>query len=219
MPASRSPEQHLTELVERYPALREVQCQIADSFGLLRDSLKNGGTLFVCGNGGSAADAEHIVGELMKNFILSRPIPAERRRPLVAAGEDGRWLAERLCGGLRAISLNGHPSLATALANDSDARLVFAQPLLALGRPGDALLGISTSGNAANVRLAMVTARACGMKCIALTGRGGGALRPIADVTVGVPADGTPAVQELHVPVYHALCAMLEAAFFGDGAG
>ncbi len=209
-------DKHLALLVTKYPALQQLQKDIRISFCSIRDAMLEGGTLFVCGNGGSAADAEHIVGELLKGFLLRRPLSRQQQEHFAAAcGKgDGDRLATHLQGGLRAVSLCGHPSLATAVSNDISADLVFAQQLFALGRPQDVLLAISTSGNALNVRYAVQTAKAVGMSSIGLTGRSGGMLKQLADMCICVPAEFTPDIQELHVPVYHTLCAMLEAAFF-----
>jgi D-sedoheptulose 7-phosphate isomerase len=170
----------------------------------------------VCGNGGSAADAEHIVGELMKGYLLQRPIPDETRARLVAASpESGAYLAGALQGALPAISLVSQASLLSAIANDTAADMVFAQQVYGYGRAGDVLVGISTSGNARNVVYAMQVARAMGMHTCALTGPGGGALKSVADVCICAPGESTPAIQERHLPIYHVLCAMLEEEFFG----
>jgi D-sedoheptulose 7-phosphate isomerase len=210
---------HLQRLGERYPVLAPVVPDVAAAGDLIGDALGAGGTLFVCGNGGSAADSEHIAGELLKGFLLPRPLaPAEARavRAAAASPEDGNYLVARLQRGLRAVALTGHTALATAVANDTGADLVFAQPLWALARPGDVLLAISTSGNARNVCLAAQAARARGLRVVALTGATGGRLRALADVAVCVPASAPAEAQELHLPVYHALCAQLEARFFAE---
>ncbi len=191
---------HFDRLFERYPALVECKERIMDAYLQLRDCFEGGGKLLVCGNGGSCADAEHIVGELMKGFYLKRPITA----------------LPCLQGGLPAISLNGHPALSSAFANDCDGEYVYAQQLAALGRKGDVLLGISTSGNAKNVLRAAETAKALGIRSIALTGGKGGRLAEACDISVIVPANTPADVQEYHLPVYHALCAMLESHFFEE---
>jgi D-sedoheptulose 7-phosphate isomerase len=214
---SRKTAEHLQTLSSRYPQLGEVQNALMESFSLIEKSLRAGGTLFLCGNGGSAADAEHIAGELLKAFLTNRPLASslvERLKHAAASQEDTAYLVANLQQGLRAIALTGHPSLATAMANDVGADLVFAQQLTALAREGDVLLGISTSGNARNVVLAVELAAAMQMKTIALTGVDGGQMAEYADVAIRVPARVTHEVQELHVPVYHTLCAMLESAFF-----
>jgi D-sedoheptulose 7-phosphate isomerase len=174
------------------------------------------GALLVCGNGGSAADSEHIVGELMKGFALPRPVPDDVRGRLSDAdpvGGDG--LADRLQGALRAISLVSQTSLATAIANDGDADMVFAQQVYGYGRPGDALLAISTSGSSRNVVNALRVARAQGLCTVGLTGRSGGAMQALCDVAICVPYDDTPTIQERHLAIYHALCLALELRFFG----
>ncbi len=204
----------LRNLITEHPLLQAVASNIQAATELTRASLDGGGTLFVCGNGGSAADAEHIAGELLKGFCRRRPLPASELAGWLALGEDGNYLAERLQSGLRCMALTGHPSLATAVANDIGADLVFAQQLNALGRAGDVLLAISTSGNARNVNLAALVARRRQIKVLALTGEDGGRLRQVADVMLAVPGRETYRIQELHLPLYHAFCAILEADFF-----
>jgi len=206
---------HLDKLLCRHPVLTPLQSDLVRAFALLCDSFSGGGTLYVCGNGGSAADAEHIAGELLKGFLLPRPLAPPQVAALRAAdGADAAYLGRKLQNGLRTVSLVGHPALSSAVANDNGGDLVFAQPLHVWGRRGDVLLAISTSGNARNVQLAARVARASGLSVVALTGAAGGALKPLADVCLCVPATETYQVQELHVPLYHALCAMLEAHFF-----
>jgi len=206
---------HLSELLRRHEALYTVKEAICQAFGTLKDCFSQGGTLFVCGNGGSAADAEHIVGELMKGFLLPRRQRGSLHDQLEGLfGEEGKKIALGLQGGLRAVSLNGHPSLATAFANDVDADLVFAQQLSVLAKPGDVLLGLTTSGNSRNVLKALRVAKAMGVKSVAMTGAKGGECVKLADCAIKVPETETFLVQELHLPVYHALCAMLEEHFF-----
>jgi len=189
------------------------------AFELLSGSFRRGGKLLVCGNGGSAADSEHIVGELMKGFHSRRPIPkADRARLAGAGGEEGPYLAERLQGALPAICLASQVSLTTAVANDVAADMVFAQQVYGYGRRGDALLGISTSGNAGNVLNALRTARAFGLGTLGLTGADGGRMKGLCDVLIRAPASSTPEVQLWHLRVYHALCALLELEFFGQAA-
>jgi D-sedoheptulose 7-phosphate isomerase len=206
----------LSRAVEN-PSLAGCRAQIVAAFEVLERCFAAGGKLLVCGNGGSAADSEHIVGELMKGFARRRPVPAELRRRLEEAfpGGEGRLLGERLQGALPAISLVSQTSLATALANDVSAEMVFAQQVYGYGRPVDVLLALSTSGNAANVIAALRVARVLGLKTVGLTGRAGGQVGELADLTIRVPADLTPEVQVLHLQVYHCLCAMLEAESFG----
>ncbi len=203
-------------LFERYPCLKECEDQIQRCLEILCSAFADGNKLLVCGNGGSAADAEHMVGELMKGFMLRRELsPEEKARIVKEGGERGEYLAENLQKPLPAISLVSSVSLATAFANDVAPELVFAQQVYGLGNPGDVLLGISTSGNATNVVYAMVAARAKDMTTIGLTGGTGGQLKDLCDVAIIVPNDVTPDIQELHLPVYHYLCKAVESHFFG----
>ncbi|OPZ30118.1 MAG: Phosphoheptose isomerase [Lentisphaerae bacterium ADurb.BinA184] len=208
----------LAELASRHPSLAGVIPSLRQAVEMVRSSLTAGGVLYLAGNGGSAADAEHIAGELLKGFLKHRRLTPEQRRRLldVCGPEAGAELAARLQGGLRAVALTGHPALTSAVCNDIGAELVYAQQLYALGRPGDVFLGLSTSGNARNVILAAHVARALGLRVIGLTGCDGGALAGLCDVPVRVPARRTFEVQELHLPLYHAFCALLEAAFFAE---
>jgi len=201
----------LNELLGRYPQLKSCAGDIQAAYELLAECYGQDGVVYLCGNGGSAADAEHIVGELMKSFTGHRPLPPDFTERL----QDDA-VAGRLEGALRAMALTGQISLSTAFANDVAAELVFAQQLFGYGRSGDICWGLSTSGNAKNVLLAFKVARAKGMKTLGLTGQGGGAMLNGCDVCIRVPETETYKVQELHLPVYHALCRMLEARFFGD---
>lgn len=201
---------HLDSLIGRWPQLQPCRDDIHTAFEAMAGCFRDGGKLLVCGNGGSAADAEHITGELLKGFLSKRPLDAELRDRLPDP------LGKLLQRGLPAIPLGGFVALSTAFANDVEPRAIFAQLTLALGRPGDVLWGISTSGNAGNVAWACETARATGLKTVGLTGRTGGKLAALADVCIRVPSDHTPDIQELHLPAYHCLCAMLEEELFGD---
>jgi len=206
---------YLEELVERYPVLDAVKDDVRKAYELLEACYEQGGKLLIAGNGGSCADAEHIVGELMKGFVKRREVSDSFAECLRSADEvRGAELAKKLQGGLPAIALTGHAGLSTAYLNDVDGDLIFAQQTYGYGRPGDVLIGISTSGNAKNVMYAMTVAKALGMKTIGLTGKDGGALKREADVSVVVPETETFKIQELHLPVYHALCLMLEERFF-----
>ncbi len=209
-------EKILCELTERYPQLAGCAEAIGDAFETLRVCFSTGGKLLLCGNGGSAADCEHIAGELLKSFRIKRPVSAAYAEKLKRAGDCSETLAARLERGLPAISLCGHPAFSSAFINDSDPLLTYAQQVNVLGRKGDVLLAISTSGNAKNCYYAAVTARAAGMKIILLSGRTGGAMKEISDVSVIVSENETYKIQELHLPLYHCLCAMLENEFFGE---
>jgi D-sedoheptulose 7-phosphate isomerase len=205
----------LSSFLQRYPVLRACETELRAAFDLLSAAYRNGNKLLICGNGGSAADSEHIVGELMKGFLKRRPIPPEHVAKLEAASSgSGKQIAERLQGALASISLPSQMSLLTAIANDGDYDMTFAQQVYGLGRPGDVLLAISTSGGSKNVCHAVIVAKAFGLKSIALTGASGGGLAPLADVAIKVPSDNVAEIQELHLPVYHWLSTELEAAFF-----
>jgi D-sedoheptulose 7-phosphate isomerase len=199
----------LNELFDRFPALTDCARDIERAYEVLRACFAGGCKVLVCGNGGSAADAEHWAGELLKGFVARRPLSSEAR-----AGLSPR-LADRLQGALPMIPLTGFLSYRTAFANDVDPELVFAQLVWALGSPGDALAALSTSGDSANVCLAAEAARARQMKVVALTGEGGGKLAALADICIRVPARDTHLVQEYHLPIYHRLSLMLEDEFFG----
>lgn len=207
----------LDELTERYPKLEKVKTEIQRAYEVIRDCYEQGGKLLIAGNGGSCADSEHIVGELMKGFVKRRPLPAELQERICQEDpEHGKELARSLQGGLTAIALTGHAGLSTAFANDVNGDMIFAQQVCGYGRPGDVFLGISTSGNSRNVDYAVTTAKAMGLSVIGLTGKDGGTLGKRADVAVIVPEMETFKIQELHLPVYHALCLMLEEHFFKE---
>ena len=202
-------------LEERYPQLSCITEDLHAAYRLIEESYTNGGKLLVAGNGGSAADAEHIVGELMKGFKLPRKPTNDFSMKLIEKNKElGTVLAENLQGALPAIALDGHPALSTAYMNDCEPLLCFAQQVNGYGRPGDVFLGISTSGNSKNVLYAATVAKAKGMKVIGLTGAKDSKLSAAADVTVKVPQTETYMIQELHLPVYHCLCLMLEDRFF-----
>lgn len=206
----------LNDLVSRHPLLIVCKKDIAKAFALLSESYHNHGKLLICGNGGSASDAEHIVGELMKGFKNPRLLDEESQQKLKDVDKErGSLLAENLQGALPAIALDGHPALTTAYINDCEPLMCFAQQVNGYGREGDVLLGISTSGNSQNVIYAAVTAKAIGMKVIGLTGAKEGKLSELADVCIRVPETETYKIQELHLPIYHCLCLMLEEEFFG----
>ncbi len=207
---------HIALLLERYPALRPIEDQLIDAYLLLQACYEQGGKLLVAGNGGSAADSEHIVGELMKRFKLPRPIPAELAAKLKAIDpERGARLEKSLEMGLTAISLVAHESSLTAFINDVSSADVYAQQLLGYARPGDVFLAISTSGNSENMLRAMVVAKALDVRIIGLTGHTGGWMAPLCDVAVRAPETETYMIQEYHLPIYHCWCLMLEDYFFG----
>ena len=205
----------LEELTTRYPMLCEHRKDIENAFNVLKTCFKKGRTLYLCGNGGSASDCEHIAGELLKSFKKCRPIDEKFLKKFDVYGEKGEALKKGLEGGLPAVSLCGHVAYSTAYANDKDPMFVFAQQVNAWGKDGDVLMTISTSGNSQNCLYAAMVAKARGMKVIGLLGNTGGALKEIADACVIAPEKETFKVQELHLPIYHCLCAMLEAEFFG----
>ena len=206
---------HIDLLVERYPSLESAKNDIVAAYLLLEESYENGGKLLVAGNGGSAADAEHIVGELMKGFKLPRKPEADFAEKLVEENQElGSVLAENLQGALPAIALDGHPALSTAYMNDCEPLLCFAQQVNGYGKSGDVFLGISTSGNSKNVLYAATTAHAKGMKVIGLTGSKDSKLKDMSDVCIKAPQTETYMIQELHLPIYHCLCLMLEDQFF-----
>ena len=207
---------HVDLLIKRYPELVAVRTAFIDAYLLMQESYEKDGKLLIAGNGGSAADSEHIVGELMKRFKLPRPINTEFAALLKKVDAvRGSELAKNLENSLMAIPLVAHEALSTAYINDVDGLGVFAQQLLGYGRKGDVFLGISTSGNSENILYASVTAKALGIKVIGLTGETGGKLAELADICVKVPQKETYMIQELHLPIYHCWCLMLEEYFFG----
>ena len=210
-----STDQILAHLINRYPALKVCEKEIKAAGILLIDSYKNQGQLLTCGNGGSCADADHIVGEIVKSFSKKRLLKNDFKDKLIEISEKGgALLASKLEQGLPAISLNAHNALITAISNDIGGDFIFAQQIMGYGQKGDVLLGISTSGNSQNVVNACITAKAKGLKVIALTGETGGKIKEFTDVAICVPSTKTPDIQEFHLPIYHALCIMVEEAFF-----
>jgi len=205
----------VNELFERFvnenPELHDYSGMLRGIYEILKECFEKGGKLLLCGNGGSNADCEHIAGELMKGFLLRRPV-SENLMNNPALDGEGMLLQ----GALPAIPLTATGALASAVANDVDADMVYAQQVYGLGKEGDVLLGISTSGNARNVCRALKVARAIGMKTVGFTGKSGGEMHKLCDLCLCVPAEETYKVQEMHLPAYHALCAMLEAAFFTE---
>jgi D-sedoheptulose 7-phosphate isomerase len=201
---------HVQNLLRRQPDLSVCQADVIRAFEMLRDCFRQGGKVLLCGNGGSAADAEHWAGELLKGFLHKRSLNQNDKRGLPVE------LALKLQAGLPAIPLTGFVSLSTAFANDVDPQLAFAQLVWALGRPGDLLVGISTSGNASNVCAAMEAAGARGLVRVGLSGKTGGRLFSNCDLCIRAPANETHLIQEFHLPIYHCLSLMLEEEFFGQ---
>lgn len=215
-PASSPQLAVIRHLLSRYPALGPLESDIVAAFDLLASTYRSGGKVLVCGNGGSAADAEHIVGELMKTMASSRRLSAPEKEAFQGkvAGATGVYLSEHLEGALPTVALGAHSALATAIQNDTGGDMVFAQQVYGYGRPGDLLWAFSTSGRSRNVVLAAATAAATEMKVLAFTGEMHGPLSELANVAVRAPASNTPEVQEFHLPIYHTLCEALEQRFF-----
>ena len=206
---------YIAQLIERYPVLASVENEIRTAYQVLERAYTNHKKLLVGGNGGSCADAEHIVGELMKGFVKKREIPKTMQERLLGLDQElGKQLANGLQSSLRAIAITGHAGLSTAFANDVDPEMTYAQQVNGYGDEGDVLLAISTSGNSKNLMYAALTARAKDMPVVLLSGKDGGKLRAIADVSIVVPTQKTYQIQELHLPIYHALCLQLEDKFF-----
>lgn len=210
-----NPMKHVDVLVERYPELANEKKNIVDTYSILENCYVNGGKLLVAGNGGSAADSEHIVGELMKGFEKTRKLSLEDKKALINVDEVmGKVLGENLQYGLPAIALDGHIALSTAYMNDCEPLLCFAQQVNGFGCDNDVFFGISTSGNSMNILYAATVAKAKGMKVVALTGANESKLSGIADVTIHSTQTRTYMIQEHHLPIYHCLCLMLEDRFF-----
>jgi D-sedoheptulose 7-phosphate isomerase len=206
---------YLQQLIQRYPKLDSIGDEIAAACRILKESFEAGGKLLVAGNGGSAADADHIVGELMKGFVKKRPLPSSFLSRLEEISPDhAPCIGPNLQQGLPAIALSAHTALSTAYLNDVGADTLYAQQVYGYGNEGDVFLGISTSGNSKNILYAALTAKAKNIKVIALTGGSGGAMAAIADTAIIAPETETYKIQELHLPIYHALCLMLEDHFF-----
>jgi len=208
--------QHIELLMRRYPILQPIEDDIIDAYLLMEACYTKNAKLLIAGNGGSAADAEHIVGELMKSFRLPRIPDRELSKELIAVDAvRGKELTEKLQGSLSAIALQNHAALNTAFLNDVDGLFCYAQQVYGYGNEGDVFLGISTSGNSKNIVNAAIVAKAKKMKVIGLTGIQGGQLAEISDVAVKAPETETYMIQELHLPIYHCWCLMLEERFFG----
>ena len=211
---------HLADACVRFPTLTPLGPAITRVAAAICACHHAGGKVLVCGNGGSAADSEHIVGELMKGFLLPRRVSDEHAARLRASGPaddpHGPELAAKLQCGVAAIALTGHPALASAIDNDTGRQMVFAQQVYVYGRPGDLLLGLSTSGNAGNVLRALAVARAFGLTTVGFTGSRSARMDALCDILLKVPAERTHEIQELHLPSYHAVCLMVEQELFGS---
>ena len=206
---------HLDALISKFSDLEHVLRDIQRAYEMLLDCYRAGGQVLLCGNGGSASDSEHVVGELMKGYLAQRPVPAElRQRLLERFPVTGGYLADHLQGALPTLSLVSQTSLITAVANDIAGDMIFAQQVYGYGRPGDVLVAISTSGRSRNVVYAAQVAHVCGLSTLGMTGGSGGDLKPLCSVTVCVPRERTADIQERHLAIYHAVCAMLEEALF-----
>ena len=206
---------YIEEFMKQHPELEPIRRDIEKAYAVIEKAYENGNKLLVGGNGGSAADAEHIVGELMKTFRKERPVTYDMKQRLKKIDpERGEQLGSYLQCSLPAIAITGHTALTTAVTNDVEPKMAFAQQVYGFGKEGDVFLAISTSGNAENLMLAAVTAKAMGLKIVLLTGRDGGKLLPLADAAVVVPEQETFRIQEMHLPIYHLLCMELEEKFF-----
>lgn len=201
---------------EKHPFMEEIKEPLLECVRLLCDCFENGGQLLVCGNGGSCADADHIVGELVKAFKLKRPLTVPLAMALQGQGHQGELLAENLQGGLAAINLGAHAALMTAVVNDMGGEYIYAQQVAAYGREGDVFLGISTSGNAADVLHAGMVAKAKGMTTIGLTGKTGGKMEVQFDLMLHADSTVTEEIQDQHSTIYHAICAAVEYQCWGD---
>ncbi|MBR5966663.1 MAG: SIS domain-containing protein [Treponema sp.] len=208
---------YIKELVERYPALLACEKDIRAAADAIIESYKAGGKLIVAGNGGSAADSDHITGELLKAFVKKRKPEQKFLDALAAIDSDtGSYLSDKLQGSLPAVALTNNSALMTASLNDVDGNVLFAQQVMGFGKKNDVFLGISTSGNSKDVIYALVVAKALGVKTVALTGKSGGKCKDIADISIIVPQNETFKIQELHLPVYHALCLTIEEYFWKE---
>lgn len=200
----------LKRYISKYEFISQIERDINDAFTLINNSFEHGGKLLICGNGGSAADSDHIVGELVKGFTKSRPFTYEQKNKYKQYGEEGKKLAISLQGSLPAINLCAHTSLITAIINDIGAEEIFAQQVVGYGKENDVLIGISTSGNSKNIVKAGIVAKVQNVKTIAFTGEKGGQIADMFDIAVKVPSSITADIQDMHSVVYHLLCQMLE---------
>ena len=201
--------------IKRFPELIDTLDSLKEAAKIIIEAFENDNFLYLCGNGGSAADCEHIAGELLKSFKCKRELNFDTKNKFKQFSKEGKELAEKLECGLRAVALTSHPSFGTAFANDVDASMIFAQQLFALGKDGDVVLGISTSGNAENIKKCFISAKVKGLKTILLTGKSGGICAELADCIIRVPETETFIIQEKHVGIYHTLCLIIEDYFYG----
>lgn len=208
-------ETEIEQLLSNYPQLTIMKNNIMQAYEVICRCYENKNKLLLCGNGGSAADCEHIVGELMKEFLVKRKLPKEEENRLRMYGADEKMI-DNVVEALPAVSLTSHIGFLTAFCNDNSAEDMFAQQLYVLGNSGDVLWAISTSGNSSNVIKAAIVAKAKGIRIIGMTGADGGKLAKYSDVLLNVPSDSTARIQEMHIPVYHTICAMLESHFFAE---
>lgn len=207
---------YIDQLILKHPELSGLRENISQAAGIIIKTFTAGGKLLICGNGGSSADSDHLVGELMKSFEMKRPLDISFKERLAEISDTrGKYLGEKLEHGLPAISLSAHAALTTALCNDIDPDLVFAQQVIGYGTEKDLIIGISTSGNSRNVLDACITARAMNMTVIGITGKTGGKLKEYCDILINVPGDSTASAQELQLPVYHTICRIVEEHFYG----
>ena len=208
---------YLDQLIAKHPELSGLRDRISEAAEIIIKSYTAGGKLLICGNGGSSSDSDHLVGELMKSFEIERPLDISFKQRLAEiSASRGKYLAGKLEHGLPAISLSAHTALTSAICNDTDASLVFAQQVIGYGTEKDVLIGISTSGNSQNVIDACITARAMNMTVIGITGKTGGRVKEYCDILINVPGDSTASSQELQLPVYHTICRMVEEHFYGN---
>ncbi len=207
----------LDNLIGKYPELSELRDSIDKVSGIIIKCYTAGGKLLICGNGGSSSDSCHLAGELMKSFERKRPLDVSFKERLAdISASRGKYLAEKLEHGLPAISLSAHTSLITAICNDIDPQLIFAQQIMGYGEEKDVLLAISTSGNSKNIIDACITARAMNITVVGITGRSGGEMKEYCNILINVPREQTASVQELQLPVYHAICRIVEEYFYGE---
>lgn len=207
--------QQWNQFFELHPDLLVFKSEISNICEALLKVYRNGGKVLICGNGGSCADGDHIVGELMKGFLLKRPLSKDIQDKFAKYyGTEGAMLAEKLQCGLPAVSLNSHAALMSAFSNDVSPELVYAQQVMGYAVQGDAVIGISTSGSASNVVYALMAAKTAGAMSIALTGRDGGKIGKLADYSLIAPAKETFRIQEYHLAVYHLICAYVESEMF-----